>query len=629
MNRLVGFCLMAVWAGLGCARPLGHPGTAPTSTRARARAPSRPQGACQDLPRRPTKVATAKGSDTAVYGRDVVHGRVVLPNGDDARGLAVSIGEQRVLTDGDGGFVLHKVPTTYDLNIADPDRRRVTAYYGLTRRDPILSHTAHDTSKVRARCYQASVSGRLQWDANTAEDLVAKPAVYFLSEAAFAKVESADLLPHHGGSACGPLRLDWLGNSATSGTILALSQGRTNSYLATASVTLANGEARQQDLRLAPIPMGRIAGSLGTRTFYPEHVRAGYALPDSAERIDLGECKVSKSGAFECYVPDLSALGGEYCVSQPLGTARFLANRCGAKLGTKDLLVEPAPWEVRASYSGPPHPQSLSSSDRETLAGDMVSWTATGSRVYQLDIGNCSAGTCAVVYLARTAFSWSEVRALDLKYHPLVVKNIVVSAIHPYKATDQLAAGDDPLGNRATWHRVEDDGLILTMPTFWEDTPPHRPTKELDWADANNLPVCPSTSEVIQVSDLGPATAETRVSVHGILTASACDRDPYDNVRRGRKAEGEENQRCWCQWILEDAARKFRPVEFFQSALRSDDGLHCEPHAPRVDAIVTGVVVPCGGFGFCAVGLPPCPADYCLDDVSLCAVRSAASSSSH
>jgi hypothetical protein len=428
MIRLVGLYLLAVWTGPGCARPLGHPGTAATSAQARAREPSSPQGACQDLPRRPTKVAAAEGSDTAAYARDAVHGRVVLPNGDDARGLTVSIGEQRVLTDSDGGFVLHKVPATYDLNVADPDRRRVTAYEGLTRRDPILAHTAHDASKVRGRCYQASVSGRLQWDANTAEDLVAKPMVYFLSGAAFAKMESADLLPRHGDSAYGPLRLDWLGNSATDGTILALSQGRTNSYLATASVTLANGEARQQDLRLARIPTGRIAGSLGTRTFYPDHVRASYALPDSAERVDLGECKVSKSGAFACDVPDLSALGGEYCVSQPLGTARFLANRCGAQLGTKDLLVEPAPWEVRVSYAGPPHPLSLSSADQETLASDMVSWTATGSRVYQLDIGNCSAGTCAVVYLARTAFSWSDLRDLDLKYHPVIEKNIVVFA---------------------------------------------------------------------------------------------------------------------------------------------------------------------------------------------------------
>jgi hypothetical protein len=97
---------------------------------------------------------------------------------------------------------------------------------------------------------------------------------------------------------------------------------------------------------------------------------------------------VSKRGEFECRVPDLGALGGEYCVSQqPSGPKRFLANRCGAKLGRKDFLVEPAPWPVELhSVDLPQHKLRLSPSDRETsIAWAMSACARSGRQMVHLD----------------------------------------------------------------------------------------------------------------------------------------------------------------------------------------------------------------------------------------------------
>jgi hypothetical protein len=141
MNRLLAPCRIVSLAELACARPVGRPGRAPIGPGARTRSSLRPSGACQNLAVPVSKVPAAKRPKNAVYAQGTVHGRVVLPNGDNAGGLTVSIGRQRVLTDGDGGFALHRIPASHDLLIADPDRRRVTAYAGLTVRQPLKDMT--------------------------------------------------------------------------------------------------------------------------------------------------------------------------------------------------------------------------------------------------------------------------------------------------------------------------------------------------------------------------------------------------------------------------------------------------------------------------------------------------------
>jgi hypothetical protein len=65
-----------------------------------------------------------------------------LANGNTFRGIRVRVGNQSVVTASDGRFEFRNVPATYDLTLSTFDSHVVTAYFGLTRRDPIVTHTA-------------------------------------------------------------------------------------------------------------------------------------------------------------------------------------------------------------------------------------------------------------------------------------------------------------------------------------------------------------------------------------------------------------------------------------------------------------------------------------------------------
>jgi len=238
MKRLAGSYLIVFLAGFGCVRtPSGRAGKPSASAQVAEHSASRLRLYCRPTTksRERTKSAVAERAVLAGSASDTVHGRVVVPNGNDAQELAVSIGEQRTLTDVDGRFVFHNIPATYDLKVADEDGRRVTAYYGLTRRDPVVAHTAHDASKYGSECYHASVAGRLQVDPGIPGSSIAPPKVYFFSPTGFAEVDSTQV-PRQGLATYGPVPVDWTGDSVTSGTLLALSIGQANAYLATVPV---------------------------------------------------------------------------------------------------------------------------------------------------------------------------------------------------------------------------------------------------------------------------------------------------------------------------------------------------------------------------------------------------------
>ena len=71
-----------------------------------------------------------------------VRGRVVTPWGWGIRQRVVRIGQRRTFTDGEGRFTFENVPDTYDIEVMERDGRHATAYYGLSRRDPVLGHQA-------------------------------------------------------------------------------------------------------------------------------------------------------------------------------------------------------------------------------------------------------------------------------------------------------------------------------------------------------------------------------------------------------------------------------------------------------------------------------------------------------
>jgi hypothetical protein len=102
-----------------------------------------PAGSAFARPRLPTRPSPPRPQPAAVVEVDrTVRGRVVTPWGWGMRQRVVRIGQQRTFTDGEGRFTFENVPDTYDIEILERDGRRATAYYGLSRRDPVLGHEA-------------------------------------------------------------------------------------------------------------------------------------------------------------------------------------------------------------------------------------------------------------------------------------------------------------------------------------------------------------------------------------------------------------------------------------------------------------------------------------------------------
>ena len=144
-------------------------------------------------------------------------------------------------------------------------------------------------------------------------------------------------------------------------------------FLAVRPVGLADSDALNQDLTLRPVPIGRIAGRL---TAYDEKPIDGldfsYQLPDGGDPIRIGPC--TTKGDFDCEVPDLSVLGGQYCVSTLDPYDRFEASTCGVRIGMKDLRLD-----VQAP------PKIVEPKDKTSMTqGSRIAWTGVKGSIYQL-----------------------------------------------------------------------------------------------------------------------------------------------------------------------------------------------------------------------------------------------------
>jgi hypothetical protein len=92
-------------------------------------------------PRSPARRDPPKSKPAPIVEVDrTVRGRVVTPWGWGLRQLIVRIGRQRTFTDGEGRFTFANVPDIYDIEVMERDGRHATAYYRLSRRDPVLTH---------------------------------------------------------------------------------------------------------------------------------------------------------------------------------------------------------------------------------------------------------------------------------------------------------------------------------------------------------------------------------------------------------------------------------------------------------------------------------------------------------
>lgn len=139
-------------------------------------------------------------------------------------------------------------PTHPDLTLSTFDSQVVTAYFGLTRRDPIVTHTAQIVRSSRqGDAYHANIVAGFKIPSG---DHVVLPTAFYFSPLTFGTEDSLH-------------RLDfaWSGDKRTEGTLVALTVGEAKPYLGTAAVTLVDGKTSDPSLRFSRIAMGRIAGS--------------------------------------------------------------------------------------------------------------------------------------------------------------------------------------------------------------------------------------------------------------------------------------------------------------------------------------------------------------------------------
>jgi hypothetical protein len=139
--------------------------------------------------RSPTRSGASNASPeraTSVTG--TVRGRAVLANGNSFRGIRVGIGNQSVVTASDGQFEFSNVPATYDLTLSTFDSQAVTVYFGLRRRDPIVTHTAQIVrSSLDGRTYHANIVAGFE---SPSGDRVVRPTAFCFSPPTFGTEDS-------------------------------------------------------------------------------------------------------------------------------------------------------------------------------------------------------------------------------------------------------------------------------------------------------------------------------------------------------------------------------------------------------------------------------------------------------
>lgn len=214
------------------------------------------------------RLARVATEPSPAIGRDAdsVRGRVVATSGLGLPGQWVEIGGETVISGLDGGFVFRHVPRVYNVKISDRRGGKATAYLGLTRRDPVLAHTAG--ANFAASVHHASVAGVLSAYASSPIRDGKVEAVRFLSPRAQGYGLGQGRVNAEGSGYRANIR--WNGEATVGGLLVALVSGESKdgpqaiAYLASAPLLLKDGDAVGMDLRIRPIAKGHMR----TRTLF-------------------------------------------------------------------------------------------------------------------------------------------------------------------------------------------------------------------------------------------------------------------------------------------------------------------------------------------------------------------------
>ena len=341
------------------------------------------------------------------------------------------------MTDGVGRFSLDNVTGTYDAMVVEPGGMVVSVYYGLTRRDPILSHMAAYDSSSDSPTQSVSIAGMLTAGFPFPVDSSHVITVYYLADHGYGVLQVGSLLAS-AGPGYGPLSVGWNGDASITGRLVAVGQYGsytvpwTKAFLASNSLSLASGDVTTVDLALAEVSIGQIGGTIQMYSGNAvEGVHFSYRLPGTMGGIELGQC--TTTGKYSCGLPDLTTLGGDYCVYILDVWGYAQATKCGGALGMNDFSIQvQAPPQIQKPTDGSP-----------ITKDSKLSWTGIPNGVYMLDLSPdriTATSPHIQIYTSATQLRWPDLHAIGVEFPVGVTYTCQVSGLSPYASMDDLAS---------------------------------------------------------------------------------------------------------------------------------------------------------------------------------------------
>ena len=395
-------------------------------------------------------------------GSTRVAGRVVAMDwGRGAAGRKVVIGGKSVITNADGSFSFDEVPSTYDAVVVEPDGALVSIYYGLTRRDPILSHSASYDPILDDPPNRASVVGSLTGDFPFPLDGNHVVTAYYLSDRVRASLQLSNLPAMSPGPDYGPFTLRWAGDASVDGTLVVIGQYGVNgtpwlgAFLASKALTLSDGDAVVENLVLTSVHNGNISGSVQMYDGNAiDAIQFSYSLGNAMGLMGLGE--FPSTGRFDCALPDLSALGGDYCATIVAAWGEVQATRCGGQIGMLDFSIHvQAPPQIQKPTDGSPITKE-----------SKLSWTGVTNAVYLLDIIPDSATSTVPriqAYLSGTQLAWPDLKSLGVEFPVGQTYGYRVSGFVPYASMDAFASSEGPYRTGVDLQQLDSKAISLVL----------------------------------------------------------------------------------------------------------------------------------------------------------------------
>jgi hypothetical protein len=228
-------------------------------------------------------------------------------------------------------------------------------------------------------------------------------------------------------------------------------------FLASSPIELTDKAETTAELTLGRISRGHIAGEI--KVPYIQSWNGGISFHLSGGRGELGVSCSLRPGHYDCAVPDLSTLGGEYCIHFIDGTSHGSeVQHCGGKIGMTDFsLAVQAPPKLRVLDGG-------GSAEKMVLA-----WSGDERAVYSVDIRpDIGAGIKWFefrLYTAGTRLAWKDLKAygIETPAGPNRKYEVSVSRVYPYRSVDAIATLAGPLSRTAEYQRVTSNILEIDL----------------------------------------------------------------------------------------------------------------------------------------------------------------------